>query len=162
VAVRARARAGRRQAQERQGADMTATEAADDAGERELRPALHEEGNRLPAKYRLPVGLCYLEGKTNAEAARQPGWPTGTLSGRPAGASALLRRGLVRRGLPLSAAGAVLTARDATAVPPPLLAATVRAALLSLAGPAAAGLIPAQVTSLVKGALQAMFMTEVK
>src|SRR5262245_23706510 len=42
VAVRARARAGRRQAHERQGADMTATEAADDAGERELRPVLHE------------------------------------------------------------------------------------------------------------------------
>jgi RNA polymerase sigma factor (sigma-70 family) len=162
VAVRARARASRRQARERQGADMTATEAADDAGERELRPVLHEEVNRLPAKYRLPVVLCYLEGKTNAEAARELGWPTGTVSGRLARARDLLRRRLVRRGLTLSAAVAVLLARDATAVPPPLLAATVRAALLCLAGPAAAGLIPAQVTSLVKGVLQAMFMTKVK
>ena len=34
---------------------------------RELRPVLDEELNRLPAKYRDPVVLCYLENKTNVD-----------------------------------------------------------------------------------------------
>ena len=32
-------------------------------------PCLHDEVARLPEKYRLPVILCYLEGKTNEEVA---------------------------------------------------------------------------------------------
>src|SRR5262245_18297885 len=163
VAVRARGVAARRQARQRQGIDMTAIEPADDAGAPEPRPELHEEVNRLPAKYRLPVVLCYLEGKTNEEAARQLGWPTGTVSGRLARARHLLRRRPGRRRLALSAVAAALLAENATAaVPPSLLTQTVRAALLYGADPAAAGLIPAPVLALVEGVLQAMFITKVK
>ena len=35
----------------------------------DLRSLLHEEVNRLPAKYRAPVVLCYFEGRTHEEAA---------------------------------------------------------------------------------------------
>src|SRR5262249_21222333 len=42
-----------------------------------LRPALHDEINRLPQRFRGPVVLCYLEGKSNEEAARLLGCPLG-------------------------------------------------------------------------------------
>jgi RNA polymerase sigma factor (sigma-70 family) len=39
---------------------------------RDTRRVLHAALGQLPEKYRAPVVLCYLEGKTNEEAARQP------------------------------------------------------------------------------------------
>jgi hypothetical protein len=75
-----------------------------DAAWNELRPVLHDEVNRLPEKYRLPVILSYLEGKSNEEVARVLNWPVGTVKGRLSRARDLLRSRLTRRGLVLSAA----------------------------------------------------------
>jgi len=54
------------------------TDASDEVERRDLRGILDDELRRLPEKYRAPVVLCYLEGRTHEEAARQLGWPAGS------------------------------------------------------------------------------------
>jgi RNA polymerase sigma-70 factor (ECF subfamily) len=81
-----------------------------EVGCRELRRVVADELAALPEKYRAPVVLCYLEGKTNEEAAGQLGWPTGSMSRRLARARALLHQRLSRRGLALLGVLAVLAA----------------------------------------------------
>src|SRR5262249_62205087 len=57
-------------------------DAAGDVTWRELRAVLDEELARLPERLRAPLVLCYLEGRTRDEAARQLGWGLGTIRGR--------------------------------------------------------------------------------
>ena len=54
----------------------------DDLSWAELRSALDEELARLPERWRVPLVLCHLEGRTQDEAARQLGWPRITLRRR--------------------------------------------------------------------------------
>jgi RNA polymerase sigma factor (sigma-70 family) len=63
---------------------------------------LREEVDRLPAEYRVPIVLCDLQGLTRQEAARQLGWPAGTVGSRVARGHRLLRAQLLRRGLALT------------------------------------------------------------
>jgi RNA polymerase sigma factor (sigma-70 family) len=65
---------------------------------RELGRLVRDELLLLPEKYRTPVVLCYFEGRTHEEAARQLGYPAGSMSRRLKRASALLRRRLLHRG----------------------------------------------------------------
>ncbi len=64
---------------------------------------LHQEIDRLPAKYRQPIVLCYLEGLTHDDAAARLCWPIGTVRGRLARARDRLRHRLDRRGVSLAA-----------------------------------------------------------
>src|SRR6516165_10199472 len=82
VAVEARNKAHKRRRLEITVPDELALEPAQEADWHELRPVLDEELNRLPERLRLPLVLCYLEGKTNEEAARQLGCPPGTIFSR--------------------------------------------------------------------------------
>jgi RNA polymerase sigma-70 factor (ECF subfamily) len=137
IAIKARLSANRRRTLERQAMAMSppAAESNDQdevAAWNELRPLLHAEVDRLPEKYRLPVILCYLEGKTNEEVADLLRWPVGTVKGRLSRARDLLRSRLLRRGMVLSAAF-LLTALSqgrvfAEVVPAELVTDTVRLA----------------------------------
>src|SRR5262249_5493530 len=65
----------------------------------DVRRLLDEELNRLPAHWRTPLVLCYLEGMPRDDAARQLGWSLRTLHRRLDEAWARLRERLTRRGL---------------------------------------------------------------
>ena len=65
----------------------------------DLRAVIHEEIERLPERYRVPVVLCDLEGRTHEQAARHLGCPVGTVKSRLARGRVLLRDRLTRRGL---------------------------------------------------------------
>lgn len=75
-----------------------------DPARQDLLTLLDGELNRLPDKYRLPIILCDLEGLTHGDAARQLGWPVGTLSGRLWRARKRLAERITRRGLAVSVA----------------------------------------------------------
>lgn len=130
IAVRARSHAVRRRVQERQAAKMPSTSGEYDRDLNDLMPLIHEEINRLPANYRTPIALCYLEGKTHEEAAALLEWPLGTVKGRLSRARELLRSRLSRRGVTLSAAfiGVFLSEKRLVAadLPAALVDATVR------------------------------------
>jgi RNA polymerase sigma-70 factor (ECF subfamily) len=152
VARKARAAAARRRAGERPVDDFVSSDPTAEAAWRELRPVIDEELSRLPAKYRDPIVLCYLEGKTNEEAARLLGWTKGTVSGRLSRARDLLRPRLTRRGLALPAGGlAALLAWNATA-PAAVVQTTVRAVL--------AGAVPASAAALARGVIRTMVATQ--
>ena len=71
----------------------------DDLTWREVRQVVHEELDGLSDRYRGPLVLCYLEGRTLDQAAGQLGLAKGTLKVRLERARAVLRARLVRRGL---------------------------------------------------------------
>jgi RNA polymerase sigma factor (sigma-70 family) len=80
----------------------------------DLREVIHDEVDALSTKYRLPVVLCYLQGKSNEEAARELGWPIGTVKIRLLRARNLLRGRLTRRGLAFGASLLALAFADDT------------------------------------------------
>jgi RNA polymerase sigma factor (sigma-70 family) len=156
---RARAAAARRRAAERL-ATMSDYTPADDDVWRDLQPVLDQELQRLPDTYRAAVVLCDLEGKSRKDAARQLGWPEGTLSGRLARARKRLADRLARRGVTLSAAAlaAVLTRGAASAAVPVALKSTLtRAAVLWAGGSALpAGVVSAPVVQLTEGTMKTL------
>jgi RNA polymerase sigma factor (sigma-70 family) len=146
LAMRVRADLARRRACEGKVMTLPSNEPPDDVMWRDLRPVLHEELGRLPERFRLPFVLCYLEGKTNEEAADLLGWPKGTVLSRLSRGRQRLRARLTRRGLaPAGGVVAALLAVDTAraAVPASLARKTFRAALLFAADPTGAIAAPA-------------------
>jgi RNA polymerase sigma factor (sigma-70 family) len=163
TALKARDAVYRRRAKERQVAAMPRSEPADNTW-RELRPVLDQELSRLPDKYREPIVLCDLEGKTRKQAARQLDWPEGTVAARIARGRALLAQRLTLRGITLSLGTltALVSENAATAgVPASLMSRTIEAAGVFAAGQMGL-VIPAQVAALTRGVLQAMSLSHLK
>src|SRR5262245_54256793 len=165
TAAKAKANAARWCARERQMTKMMA--AADPVEEvirRDVRSMLDEELSRLPAKYREPLILCYLEGKTNEEAARTLGCPCGTVFTRLARGRELLRGRLVRRGVVVSASAfaVALTKEGTAAVPAAMADSTAKSAILFAGKAAAGGALSIQVIALVEGVSRAMFLSQLK
>jgi RNA polymerase sigma factor (sigma-70 family) len=164
TAQKARVRAARRRAKERQAVRMPSNEPEPAADWADLRPVLDEEINGLPEKYRRPFVLCYLQGKTNEQAAELLGCPKGTVLSRLAWARERLRARLLRRGLAPSvgALAAGLSAERLSATVPEALAERAAEAALSFAwGSVAAQATPDSVPALAEGVLAAMTRTKI-
>jgi RNA polymerase sigma factor (sigma-70 family) len=165
IALAARAGAVRRARLERAAPAHSAS--GPDPGPlwRDLRGVLDEEIGRLPEKYRLPVVLCHLEGKSCQEAAAEVGCPVGTLTSRLTRACQQLAGRLSRRGvmLPAGALTAALSAEAATAsLPPELVAATMRLLQAGAAGGLTAAGVSGSAITLMEGVVRAMWLTKLK
>src|SRR5262249_34267055 len=104
LATKTRRGAARRRQHEQWAASMAPKNAAPSPDGGELQSIVDDELQRLPGKYRMPLLLCYLQGHTRDEAARQLGWTQVEVKGRLQRGRDLLRDRLLRRGLATSAA----------------------------------------------------------
>jgi RNA polymerase sigma factor (sigma-70 family) len=159
TALKARTMNAKRRAKERRAGELPRREPRAEGAPDELLARLDAELHRLPDKYRVPVVLCELEGKSRRRVARLLGLPEGTLSWRLAHAKKLLARRLSRYGAALSVSSlAAVLSRDAAAacVPASLLHSTARAAILT------AGVVSARVVALTDGVIKAMLLSKLK
>jgi RNA polymerase sigma factor (sigma-70 family) len=163
VSRKARARATAQQRRETGAARPEAVQ-PDDLTWSEVRSALDEELSRLPAKWRLPLVLCYLEGRTQDEAADQLGWSKSTLRRRLEQARAALGSRLKGRSIAWSTAlPAVLASESLTAAAMPLarVDSTVAAALAVVNGKSAVLAASARVAVLTEGVRKTMFAKKI-
>jgi RNA polymerase sigma factor (sigma-70 family) len=164
VAMRSRSEAARRRRFQPITSEVAAVDDECSIVNRETGEILDQELSRLPSKYRHPIVLCYLEGQTHEEAARQLKWPIGTVKGRLARARDLLQSRLVRRGLtPAVGALSLALSPDSLAAPHrELLDRTVKVSLELGLGKATTPIVSASITSLVEGVLTSMFFNTLK
>jgi len=165
VALKIRGRRARQEQRRTASAREPAAESLAEMTLGELRLALDEELQRLPERFRIPLQLCCLEGRTQDEAAQVLGWTAGTVRGRLNRGRELLRKRLARRGLSISAtllASALAQTTAVGAVSGPLIGATVQAAAQFAAGGPVAGLVSSTTWMLTQEVLQAMLIAKLK
>ncbi|MCI0682354.1 MAG: sigma-70 family RNA polymerase sigma factor [Gemmataceae bacterium] len=164
TALKARAMHSKRRTKEQEAAAPKSN--ANEEAWRQAQLVVDDALAGLADKYRVPIVLCDLEGRTIKEAARQLGWPQGTVASRLTRGRAILARRLTRSGLKLSAAGLTLLLVPGTMsaqVPAPLLVTTLKAAgLFAVGNTLAGGIVSASALALTHGVLNAMFMSKLK
>jgi RNA polymerase sigma factor (sigma-70 family) len=162
TAAKARSRQASRRIHEARAERQAGADPLAEVTGRELLSVLDEELQRLPERNRAPLVLCYLEGKTRDEAARELGWSLGSLKRRLEQGRDRLRQRLTRRGLALPGTllAAGLCSGGATAAVPGALAdAAVRTAL---AGPGALAGRAAVAAALARGTLRELFAVRLR
>ncbi len=164
VAARARSQAARRRRFQAIPLEFPVPDRTDAMLDPDLIEILDQELSRLPAKYRSPLVLCYLQGRTHEEAARDLQWPVGTVKGRLARGRELLRARLGRRGFaPSAGIVGVLSSPDLKAIlDRALVERTVSASVRLAAGQTVAQVVSQSVTSLVEGVLSTMLLNKIK
>ena len=166
IAIKARAKTTARRNRERQLRDMPTTEPLDDLTWQELRAVLDEEIARLPAKCRAAIVLCYFEGRTHEQAAKELGLPRRTLTNRLERGREQLRHALDTPGhRPIGGGIATVFGEKVTAAPvgAMLVINTVKAAMSVAAGKAvAAGCASATAVGLAEEAVMGMILGKVK
>jgi RNA polymerase sigma factor (sigma-70 family) len=156
----------RRCRRERHGHRPAPADPAVEVSWREAQVALDEELHRLPERYRTPLVLCYLDGRTRDEAARQLGVSVGCLQGRLDRGRQRLRDQLSRRGISLSAALLATALGDGVsqaALSPTVVLSTVKAGIRFGSTPTPdPGLVPTRVVSLAGEVLRNMSLAKRK
>lgn len=115
----------------------------------EVQRVIHEELAFLSERYRGPLTLCYLQGKTQDEAAEALAMTKGTLKARLERGRTILRARLVRRGLGSTVVLIAAWPAVAEALPAGLAEATLRTVFGTSA--------PSTILTLKQGVLHTMF-----
>jgi RNA polymerase sigma factor (sigma-70 family) len=147
------------------GTEMATSQSDSESAWRDLLGVLDEEVRRLPESYAAPFVLCCLEGRSGPEAARQLGWPEGTVATRLARARKLLQARLLRRGIDLTLvlAGLSVAYRAAPAAGMIQLAVDVlQGAELLQAGKTASGVLSSRAVDIAYTVAKAMFLAKLK
>jgi RNA polymerase sigma factor (sigma-70 family) len=163
TALKTKAMSNKRRIREREAAARPRPETAE--VDQELLALLDQELRGLPDKYRAPLVLCELGGKSLKEAARELGCPAATVGTRLARGRRLLAGRLTRHGVTLGAGAlAAVLARETAAagVPPPLVVSTVKAASHIAAGQAATCVVGARVAALTEGVVRTMLLKKLR
>jgi RNA polymerase sigma factor (sigma-70 family) len=147
TALRARGRSEGRRRREASAPPRGQPDPLAEVTGRELMTVLDSELHDLPERLHSPLVLCYLEGKTRDEAARELGLSLGTLKRRLEQGRAVLHARLAGRGISLAALLAAGVA--GSAVSSALAATTAAAARLVASGQVSA--LPAGVAALLRG-----------
>jgi RNA polymerase sigma factor (sigma-70 family) len=164
VALKAKSQAACRRRTERQTPCRSAAP-PEDLSWCEWRGILDAELDKLPEKWRLPLILCYLEGRTQEEAAKELQLGKTTLRNRLDEARAALGLRLTGRGVvwPAALSAVLLSESVARSAPAPgLVALTVQTATSVAAGTTIATAASPTVRALAKGVVKSMFFTNVK
>jgi RNA polymerase sigma factor (sigma-70 family) len=104
LSLQARKAAGRRRRHEGRLRPAPGPDPLAELTVRELEAVLDEELNRLPEKYRAPILLCCLQGRSRDEAGRCLGWTPAVVKDRLEQGRERLRARLARRGVLLGTA----------------------------------------------------------
>jgi RNA polymerase sigma factor (sigma-70 family) len=158
VALKIRTQSDRRQRREKRAASPEPV--GDDTSWRELRSILDDELQRLPDACRAPLVLCYLEGRTQDEAAVQLDVSKSTLRRHLERGREMLGRRLALRGVSVGSALAACLVSDSVsgaALPRALLMRTTESASHTAANLAApASVLTPQVAAISDGVIKTM------
>lgn len=165
TALRAKMLNAKRLQKEKEAAKSVEASDADAADWLELLPYLDRELNRLPDKYRLPIVLCDLQGRSRKEVACRLAIPEGTLSSRLATGRKRLAERMRQHGLFLAGgalAGLLAQQAASNAAPAGLMVATIRAAMLMESGRVLAGVVSTTVAFLMESTVKSMLLNKLR